>query len=175
MKSYQYKPGLLFGVLLILYILLAASCHTTKYIDRVEYLADSTAVHELKEQLRAVREDSAALQERISQLSENTVIFQDTGSTRIEYYESGNIKTVEGSLRSVTSKLAYHMDREAYWHSVADLLASREVKDSVSTRVEYVTVTKTVKRTVLPWWLLLIAAGVLIVGWRLGKIGKIRV
>lgn len=159
---------------LLIAVVLMASCQSTKYIDRVEYRTDSTAVHELREQLRAVREDSAALQEKISQLSENTVIFQDTGSTRIEYYPDGQLKVVEGRLRSVSSKLASEAARAVYWQTRYDSLASREVKDSVSTRVEYVTVTKTVKRSFIPFWVWLIAAGVLIVGWRMGKIGKIK-
>jgi hypothetical protein len=144
---------------------LLTSCRTVKNIETVKYVHDSTSVKQRDSVIRLYRLDSAAWNNERKSLSENQVIFRDTGSTRVEYYPDGSLKTIEGNLRSLTAKLSKEQRESSFWKSKYDSSASHKSKDSVTVRTEYVTVTKEVKRTVFPWYFFLLLLPALWVGY----------
>jgi hypothetical protein len=163
--------------LIVVWVLLTTSlfllsCSSSRKISKQTTGTDSTRVHVIDSMLQIYRIDSAGWANMIEMLSENTIIFQDTGSTRtvIEYYPDGNIKKVEGDLKTVTAKFNKSLSETYYWKSRYDSLAQHSSKDSVRYITQTVTVNKNTKTRVLPWWIWIVCAGVLIVGWRLGKI-----
>jgi hypothetical protein len=157
-------------LLTILIIASLASCRTTKYVERERVVTDSTGYHKADSILQVKRQDSAAYTSMIESLSENTIIFQDTGRTIIKYRSDGSIEVIEGQLRSANLKLNRTQNEAGYWRSAYDSLSRMSTVDSVRVQREIVTVTKNKKTTVLPWWLILIAVAVLFVGWKWGKI-----
>lgn len=150
---------------LLIAILLLLSCRTVKHIDRVEYKSDSTAVHERDSVIRLYKLDSAGWTSLIAMLSENQVVFNDTGSTRIEYYPDGSLKTVEGKLKSVTARLSKEEKGAAYWRTLYDSAASHASKDSTTVKTEYVTEVKEVRREFIPWWVWLITIPAILIGY----------
>lgn len=151
-------------------MVLCLSCTSTKYIDRVQIKTDSSAVHERDSILQVKKEDSVYYKNVIESMSNNDVVFRDTGSVKIEYRDNGSIKSVEGNVKSLNSKLLNSQTEISIWKTKYDSLAQVKTKDSIQVKTEFKEVTKEKKVSFLPWWLILIAAGVLIVGWRLGKI-----
>lgn len=147
-----------------------ASCHATKYIDRIQIKSDSSAVHERDSILQVKKEDSVYYKNVIESMSSNDVVFRDTGSVKIEYRDNGSIKSVEGNVKYINSKLLNSQTETSIWKTKYDSLSQIKTKDSIQVKTEFKEVVKDKKVTVFPWWLILVAAGVLIVGWRLGKI-----
>lgn len=160
----------------ILSCLLILSCRSVKEVTKTETSDDLAHLKELEEWKRKYKMDSAGWTNMIEMLSENTIIFQDTGITRevpvIKYRSDGSIEEVRGNLKSVTSRYSKSQQEAAYWKSVADSISRVKSRDSTRVKKEYYHVETKKKVTVLPWWLFLVAACVLIVGWKLGKIKK---
>jgi len=134
-----------------------ASCRTTKYIDRVEVHTDSTAIRERDSLAMVKRLDSAAYSNMIEMLSNNTLEFRDTGSTRVEYYPDGSVKFVEGQVKSLRSGLSKYVHSNSSYHVGYDSIRWISSKDSAQVRTEYKTVTVTKKKSFLPWWWLVAA------------------
>lgn len=155
--------------ILIIAIISLASCRTVKNSATVETRYDSTWLKQRDSVIEVKRLDSAAYVNMIESLSENTIIFQDTGKTIIEFYPDGNLKTVEGNLKTVRSLLSKEQNTSAYYKSRYDSLAATQNKDQGQVQKKTVTITKTKKVTVFPWyfWLLLIPAA--LVGYYIKK------
>lgn len=145
---------------IILLVISFASCRTVKNTQTVKTVYDSTYVKKYDSLVQVKREDSAAYVSMIESLSENTIIFQDTGRvvTKIEYYPDGSLKTVEGNLKSVTARLSKESNEKAYWKSKYDSLASTSKAEEGNVTKETMIITKTVKKTRVPlfMWLLIL-------------------
>lgn len=157
------------GKIILIIFLFATSCRTVRNIEVLKEVYDSTAIRERDSLIRLYRSDSAGWTSLIESLSENTIIFQDTGSTRIEYRPDGSIAVVEGRLRSVNAKLSNEQRQTAYWSAKYDSLARHGSKDSIHVKTEYITVEKKTKVSVLPWWIWLLVIPGLLAGYYLKK------
>lgn len=146
------------------------SCTSTKYIDRVSIKTDTTAVHERDSILQVKKEDSVYYKNVIESMSNNDVQFRDTGSVKIEYRDNGSIKSIEGNVKSLNSKLLKSQTEINIWKTKYDSLAQVRTKDSIQVKTDYKTVEIKKKVTVFPWYFWLVCVAVLVVGWKLGKI-----
>lgn len=142
--------------------LLFISCRTVKNIDTVKVVKDSSAIRAVDSLIEVKRTDSANYNAMIAALSENQIVFRDTGSTvtKIEYYPDGSVKSVQGQVKTLNTKLSKSEQVSAYWKQQYDSLASHQDTAAVQVKTEFKEVTKKVKRTVFPWyfWLLLLVA-----------------
>lgn len=158
-------------IVLPLFVALAfVSCTSTKYIDRVQIKTDTTAVHERDSILHVKKEDSVYYKNVIESMSNNDVIFRDTGIVKIVYRSDGSIESVEGRVKSLNSRLNKSQSETSIWKTRYDSLAQVKTKDSIQVKTDYKTVEIKKKVTVFPWYFWLICAATLIVGWRFGKI-----
>lgn len=151
-------------LLILLLSSILISCRTIKNIETVKVVKDSTAAHQRDSMISLYKLDSSGWVNTIEMLSENTIIFQDTGRvvTKIEYYPDGSLKTVEGNLKSVSAKFASSQKEAAYWKTQYDSLATHKDSSIVQVKTEIKTVDREVKRTVFPgWiWIVIIAAAI---------------
>lgn len=156
----------IYTVILLATLMLLLSCRTVKNIETVKYLHDSTSVKQRDSVVRLYKLDSASWSNEKSSLSENQVIFRDTGSVRIKYYPDGSVSEIEGNnLKSLTNKLSKEQKESSFWKTKYDSAASHVSKDSVTVKTEYVTVTKEVKKTFMPWWLWILLLPALLIGY----------
>lgn len=157
-------------LLILLLSSILFSCRTIKNIETVKVVKDSTAAHQRDSVISLYKLDSSGWANHNAMVSENTIIFQDTGRivTKIEYYPDGSLKTVEGNLKSVSAKLAKEQKESGYWKSRYDSLAIHKDSSIVQVKTEIQTVVKEVKRTSFPGWIWLVivaaAAGGIFVG-----------
>lgn len=160
-------------ILLILSIVLLASCRSTRTVQKETIIRDSTAIREVATLKRVIKDTVANYERQLSQLSETGVVFETRTDTvripgKIEYYDNGRIKSVEGALKSVNQRLQEEVAEKYNYAATIDSLM--QVNDSLATnvRVETKTVEKQVKRGGFPWfWVILTAVVTLVVRWKL--------
>lgn len=173
-RKYQNKVDgyggcLVYLAIIALIIILASSCRTVKYIDRVQIQKDTSALHTIDSLLKVMREDSIGYNSLIEMLSQNQIQFRDTGSAKIVYRPDGSIESVEGQVRTLNSRLARSQAENSVWKSRFDSLAQVKRKDSVAVKTDIKTVQVERKVSVLPWWIWLISVPGLIAGYYLKK------
>src|SRR5436190_5619232 len=135
-------------IILIMLVVFLASCHATKYIDRVQTSTDTTAVHQRDSILQVKREDSVYYKNVIESMSSADVIFRDTGSVKIIYRSDGSIESIEGQVRSLNNKLSKSLLETGTWKHKYDSLAATRTKDSIQVKTEYKSVEVRKKVTV---------------------------
>lgn len=135
------------------------SCKTTKYIDRVKTVTDSTSIKQRDALARVLKETIEDFEKEREQWENLGVTFDNTPCpdsqnvvTKI-IFDNGKIKSIEGKVKALNQSL-YEKQSELYdAHSTIDSLSS--VKEQ-----SYITVTKTItitkkeieRKWFIPWW-----------------------
>lgn len=150
--------------LLILFIF--ASCTSSKHVSRETARTDSSAVKEVARLTKVLKDTVSAYERQLAALSETGVVFETRTDTvrlpgKIEYYDNGRIKSVEGMLRSANQRVLEEVAEKYNYASTIDSLTTELERKEVKVVTETKTVEKDVKRG-LPWFWLCVG---LIGGW----------
>ncbi len=153
------------GVLLVILLTGLLSCRTVKATERLEVRYDSTAIRRvetLERTLRQVEQERDALK-------------LDSSGVRIEFdtltvsevvIDSSGVVRATGALRSVqVSNTRLQRENERLKQRL-DSIRSIVVHDTVTVAGSVVYTERTVKRTLIPWWVWVVIAGLVILNFR---------
>ena len=159
----------LYAIIFISIILF--SCKTTKYIDKIKTVVDSTAIKQRDALSRTLKETIEDFEKEREDWSNTGISFDTTPCpdstktiTKI-VFDNGKIKSIEGNVKSLNQSL-YEKEAEVYnAHFIIDSLTLENEKLETQLSKKEVVVHKEIKKvTFIPWWIWLIVGGGLIVG-----------
>lgn len=149
------------------------SCTTTKQVTKERVIVDSSRVENLVDSVKMLTLDIEKLQSEIRELVYSGVIFDttrvtDTVTNTVVIRPDGSIEAT-GRIKSAYSKIDKLTKTIRELSRINDSL--RLVKQQVRTETKYVRESKDkeVKRTLFPWYLLVIAAAAGLLFWLLKK------
>lgn len=151
--------------------LLFYSCKTTKYIDKVKTVVDSTAINQRDALVRVLKEEIDRFEKEREQWENTGVTFETTpcpDSTKTVtkiIFDNGKIKSIEGNVKALNQSL-YEKSAELYdAHSLIDSLTLELEKSETKVAKTEVRVIKDIEtKWYLPWWIWLIVGGSVIIG-----------
>lgn len=148
----------IFAILLLSFF----SCKTTKYIDRVKVVTDSTVIQQ-NEGLKKVLTETIEQYEKDKENWEKTGILfdtirlSDTVTVNKVVFDNGKIKSAEGRIKAVNVELWEKSTELLDAHSTIDSLSIELERKEIQLSKKQETVIKEVTRKIYPWWLFLLA------------------
>lgn len=157
---------------IVLLAALFASCRTVKQVERVKTVIDSSYIEQNETLQRALNETIENYEKQIEYINKSGVVFdtvyKDTGTSRVinrvEYYESGKLKSAEGRIKSINTDLLEKSTELKDAYRLVDSMGAEIEKKDAQLSKQVTTITKDVKRKVTPWWLfaLFLVAGLIL-------------
>lgn len=155
----------------IILVILLFSCKTTKYIDRVKTVVDSTAIKQRDAIARVLKEEVDRFEKEREEWNNTGISFDTTpcdSSTKAVtkiVFDNGKLKSVEGNVKSLNQSL-FEKSAELYdAHATIDSLTA-ELEKEETTVAKTITITKKEieRKWYLPWWIWLIVGVSIIIG-----------
>ena len=158
--------------LLLISLILFASCKTIKYVDKEKIVIDSTYKEENEALFSLLKETKEKHQKEKEQWESTGVVFEttpcpDTANkspvTKI-IFDNGKLKSIEGNVRTLNQSLYEKSAELLDAYSTIDSMGVELEKKETQLNKKQEIVIKEIKRNYIPWWIWLIAAGTLFVG-----------
>lgn len=143
----------IFAILLLSFF----SCKTTKYIDRVKVVTDSTVIQQ-NEGLKKVLAETIERYEKDKENWEKTgIVFDtirlsDTVTINKVVFDNGKIKSAEGRIKAVNVELWEKSTELLDAHSTIDRLSIELERKEIQLSKKQETVIKEVTRKSFIWW-----------------------